>query len=362
MHTQGYTYQINNLAQGSLFFSSSPHEEEKKENKYLIEGYSYGFQGQEVDDEVKGEGNSVNYKYRMHDPRVGRFFAVDPLESKYPFWSPYAFSGNQVVHSVEIEGLETEVNLNYNEGSVVITQEDGQLAVTAADLRRINTLAGGNVSTFIKRSETTFSEPGGYIGAQCVDCHTSNSKSTRVYIKLPTEKVVRTILVDGMVPKEIKGKPGSEGFFEPGTGTKSQDFTVWEPGYIGIPGHEGNYGSKSVDGVVDYVDNATSKAVSDVKKSIGKDNFVGIKSIDIVVPTGVKDIANVEQGIKDRYGSGVSINITQNFWQSPHKIDVKVEYDKKIWVPGTKGDPDKTIMVPGKVEKKVTVEPVEVKY
>ena len=40
--------------------------------------YRYGFQGQEKDDEIKGEGNSVNYKYRMHDPRIGRFFAVDP--------------------------------------------------------------------------------------------------------------------------------------------------------------------------------------------------------------------------------------------------------------------------------------------
>ncbi|MEM9337181.1 MAG: DUF6443 domain-containing protein [Bacteroidota bacterium] len=68
--------------------------------------YRYGFQGQERDDEIKGEGNSVNYKYRMHDPRVGRFFAVDPLEASYPWYSPYQFSGNRVIHKVELEGLE----------------------------------------------------------------------------------------------------------------------------------------------------------------------------------------------------------------------------------------------------------------
>jgi RHS repeat-associated protein len=68
--------------------------------------YRYGFQGQEMDDEVKGEGNSVNYSFRMHDPRVGRFFAIDPLTAKYPFYSPYAFSGNRVVDCVELEGLE----------------------------------------------------------------------------------------------------------------------------------------------------------------------------------------------------------------------------------------------------------------
>src|SRR5690554_742839 len=68
--------------------------------------YRYGFQGQEMDDEVKGKGNSVNYKYRMHDPRVGRFFAVDPLAPEYPHNSPYAFSENRVLDGIELEGLE----------------------------------------------------------------------------------------------------------------------------------------------------------------------------------------------------------------------------------------------------------------
>ncbi|NOQ76106.1 MAG: hypothetical protein GQ574_29150 [Crocinitomix sp.] len=72
-------------------------------------GYRYGFQGQEMDDEVKGEGNSVNYKYRMHDPRIGRFFAVDPLAAKYPYYSQYAFSGNRVIDAREFEGLEPVV-------------------------------------------------------------------------------------------------------------------------------------------------------------------------------------------------------------------------------------------------------------
>ena len=59
-----------------------------------------------MDNELKGEGNSLNYKFRMHDPRVGRFFAVDPLAAKYPHYSPYSFSGNKVIHRVELEGLE----------------------------------------------------------------------------------------------------------------------------------------------------------------------------------------------------------------------------------------------------------------
>jgi RHS repeat-associated protein len=70
------------------------------------ESYRYGFQGQEKDDEIKGEGNSLNYTFRMHDPRIGRFFAIDPLTKSYPWYTPYSFSGNMVINSRELEGLE----------------------------------------------------------------------------------------------------------------------------------------------------------------------------------------------------------------------------------------------------------------
>lgn len=59
-----------------------------------------------MDNELKGEGNSINYKFRMYDPRVGRFFAVDPLSMEYPHYTPYSFSGNKVIAYVELEGLE----------------------------------------------------------------------------------------------------------------------------------------------------------------------------------------------------------------------------------------------------------------
>ena len=74
--------------------------------------YCYGFQGQEKDDEIKGEGNSINYTFRMHDPRMGRFFAVDPLEPYYPFFSPYQFNANSPLMSVELEGLKASNDPN----------------------------------------------------------------------------------------------------------------------------------------------------------------------------------------------------------------------------------------------------------
>jgi hypothetical protein len=48
----------------------------------------------------------VSYKYRVHDPRIGRFLSIDPLAPDYPHNSPYAFSENRVIDAVELEGLE----------------------------------------------------------------------------------------------------------------------------------------------------------------------------------------------------------------------------------------------------------------
>lgn len=84
-------------------------------NRHSNDDYRYGFQGQEKDNEIKGEGNSLNYTFRMHDPRAGRFFAVDPLFREYTSNSPYAFSENSVINAVELEGLEKKVIVNNNE-------------------------------------------------------------------------------------------------------------------------------------------------------------------------------------------------------------------------------------------------------
>jgi RHS repeat-associated protein len=73
---------------------------------FLSSAYRYGFQGQEKDDEIKGEGNSVNYTYRMHDTRLGRFFALDPLAPKYPSHSPYCFVGNMPISAIDPDGRE----------------------------------------------------------------------------------------------------------------------------------------------------------------------------------------------------------------------------------------------------------------
>jgi RHS repeat-associated protein len=106
--------------------------------------YRYGFQGQEKDDELKGEGNSLNYTFRMHDPRVGRFFAVDPLTKEYPHYTPYSFSGNKVIQFVEREGLEEDLGWAFHELFVSeLKQEDQKTIKSAVESRNMGTIIGG---------------------------------------------------------------------------------------------------------------------------------------------------------------------------------------------------------------------------
>ncbi len=73
----------------------------KERSKYL-----FGYNGVEKDNEIAGVGNSLNFKFRMYDPRLGRFKSVDPLFKSYPWNSTYAFAENDVIRNLDLEGAE----------------------------------------------------------------------------------------------------------------------------------------------------------------------------------------------------------------------------------------------------------------
>ncbi|WP_177731358.1 RHS repeat domain-containing protein [Flavobacterium inviolabile] len=70
------------------------------------QSYRYGFNGKEKDDEIKGTGVQYDYGFRIYDTRIGRFLSTDPLFESYPWYTPYQFSGNTPICSVDIDGLE----------------------------------------------------------------------------------------------------------------------------------------------------------------------------------------------------------------------------------------------------------------
>ena len=87
-----------------------------------VEGdfYRRGFNGMEKDDEFKGKGNSLNFEYRMYDPRVGRFFVIDPLSFKHPYLNPYQFTGNNPIKFIEIEGEDFGIKIDHTNKSIIV--------------------------------------------------------------------------------------------------------------------------------------------------------------------------------------------------------------------------------------------------
>jgi hypothetical protein len=54
----------------------------------------------------------------MYDPRIGRFFAVDPLAPDYPWNSPYSFQENKLGLGTELEGRELKEFKKYIAGVI----------------------------------------------------------------------------------------------------------------------------------------------------------------------------------------------------------------------------------------------------
>ena len=73
--------------------------------------YRYGFNGMELDNELKGEGNSYDFGARMLDPRIGRWFARDPMEAKYPNMSSYAYAINNPIVFIDVDGRDVGITV-----------------------------------------------------------------------------------------------------------------------------------------------------------------------------------------------------------------------------------------------------------
>ncbi|MEA3495129.1 MAG: RHS repeat-associated core domain-containing protein [Bacteroidota bacterium] len=73
------------------------------------ENYRFSFNGMEKDDEVKGNGNSLDFGARIYDPRLGRWLSLDTLQAKYPTISPYSFATNRPIIAIDIDGRDVYI-------------------------------------------------------------------------------------------------------------------------------------------------------------------------------------------------------------------------------------------------------------
>ena len=90
------------------------------------QGYRYGFNGKEKDDEGEwGEGQTAyDYGFRIYNPGIARFLSVDPLSPDYPWYTPYQFAGNNPIKFVDLDGLEPGESGEYSGQGAIAPQID----------------------------------------------------------------------------------------------------------------------------------------------------------------------------------------------------------------------------------------------
>src|SRR5690606_20169890 len=120
------------------------------------------FQGQELTEDL---GLNVHeWKYRISDPAIGRFWQIDPLAEDYVHNGTYNFSENRVIDGVELEGLEV-VLVNKEKDPVIhssgskIKGNDKMVTVVAHgnpklmvdDSRGVNITSGSGLDKVLNR-------------------------------------------------------------------------------------------------------------------------------------------------------------------------------------------------------------------
>ncbi|NUY82719.1 hypothetical protein HUK80_17585 [Flavobacterium sp. MAH-1] len=116
----------------------------------------------EQDNELKSKGNSINYEKRFYDPRVGRFLSIDPLEKKFPWYTPFQFAGNTPIQAIDLDGAE--------EYHYTLTIVNGKTHFTLTHVKRYNhvVLFWGLIDRYykipVKKYKVTYNNTDYYIG------------------------------------------------------------------------------------------------------------------------------------------------------------------------------------------------------
>jgi RHS repeat-associated protein len=285
--------------------------------------YRYGFQGQENDDEVKGGGNSVNYKYRMHDPRVGRFFAVDPLSWKYPYYSPYQFSSNSPILAIELEGLESSVQINFPEGSIIITRDKNKrFTVTQDQLSQIKGHYDGQVNSGSTRRDISNNgvNYGGVFEVECVKCNPDKTSGYYVSIKIPNEKTIKRDVLEWVDPVP----PEFEDNFVPNMVPKD-NFDV-----------NSNFNSNDLDLPV-AVDDFAQKNLKSLKRIYP--NFSKVKTIDLGMGSDFTKIDQLKADLRRAYGKQVEFTTSGNGSSDKTMVMVTITGIGELVQEGMKNEP-----------------------
>ncbi|MDA3883571.1 MAG: hypothetical protein PF481_09830 [Bacteroidales bacterium] len=83
-------------------------------------GYRFGFNGAEKEDDIYGEGNAYDFGARIYDSRIGKFLSIDSKMNEIPFLSPYSYAANAPIVFIDKNGENFAVKVNEEDKTIVI--------------------------------------------------------------------------------------------------------------------------------------------------------------------------------------------------------------------------------------------------
>ncbi|MFO0477362.1 MAG: RHS repeat domain-containing protein [Bacteroidota bacterium] len=144
-------------------------------------GYRYGFNGQEKDDEIAGNGNINTAEFWQYDTRLGRRWNTDPIVK--PWESPYATFANNPIWFSDVNGDDAMENGDKGKGKapevdntsakkmkeyvlndVIVTPKSKNFLNKVGDIfQNIGNKVGNSVRNAAVKSEKFFNELTGNI-------------------------------------------------------------------------------------------------------------------------------------------------------------------------------------------------------
>jgi RHS repeat-associated protein len=100
-------------------------------------GYRFGFNSKEVDNETYGDGNAYDFGARIYDSRLGRWLSVDPLEKKYPGISTYNFCINNPIIFKDTDGKDFIYSVYKNDQGVLTVQISTTVFLYGTDAAKV---------------------------------------------------------------------------------------------------------------------------------------------------------------------------------------------------------------------------------
>ncbi|MCW8896572.1 MAG: hypothetical protein OQJ96_05995 [Flavobacteriales bacterium] len=117
-----------------MFSSTTTYRSDSHLVNGCVNSYRYGFNGQEMDDEIFGSmGTSYDLGARMYNSRLGRMFSTDPWTEKYAWQSPYAYHRNSPIANIDWKGFgdppakeKKEIKKSFKKALEQRTQQDAE--------------------------------------------------------------------------------------------------------------------------------------------------------------------------------------------------------------------------------------------